>query len=283
MNSGDKDAFNDRFRFGENWSRFLRVLDAERISQAEQDLKTMLGVADLDGKSFLDIGSGSGLSSLAARRLGATVRSFDYDPESVACTEELKRRYFPDDGAWVIGSGSALDSGFIAGLGQFDVVYSWGVLHHTGAMWIGIEQALSCVSERGYLFIAIYNDQGWKSRFWWFIKFIYNRLPRTAGRAYAYALGSLFELLNIIKYTVKLHPMTAIAPLLGYKKKRGMSIRHDMVDWIGGFPYEFAGYETLVAYMQIRGFEHVKGNRASSLGCHEIVFRRAAGNTGNNH
>ena len=87
MNSGDKDAFNDRFRFGENWSRFLRVLDAERISQAEQDLKTMLGVADLDGKSFLDIGSGSGLSSLAARRLGATVRSFDYDPESVACTE----------------------------------------------------------------------------------------------------------------------------------------------------------------------------------------------------
>ena len=89
----------DRFEFGRNWSRFLSELDESRVAQAEQSLQTMLGVEDLGGKRFLDIGSGSGLFSLAARRLGAEVRSFDFDPDSVACTRELRGRYFPNDSA----------------------------------------------------------------------------------------------------------------------------------------------------------------------------------------
>ena len=89
-----------RFAFGENWTRFLATLDDERITIAEQSLREMLGVEQLTGKSFLDIGSGSGLFSLVARRLGARVYSFDYDPQSVACTAELRRRYFPDDEQW---------------------------------------------------------------------------------------------------------------------------------------------------------------------------------------
>src|ERR1700760_1565277 len=109
----------ERFGFGVTWARFLELLDEGRIARAEESLKNMLEVESLLGLSFLDIGSGSGLFSLAARRLGARVHSFDYDPHSVACTAELRRRYFPDDAAWMVEGGSALDGGDAPRLGPF--------------------------------------------------------------------------------------------------------------------------------------------------------------------
>ena len=86
----------ERFEFGRNWLSFLGSLTEERIAQAEDSLRDMLGSDAVKGKSFLDVGSGSGLFSLAAMRLGASkVHSFDYDEQSVECTKELKRRFFP--------------------------------------------------------------------------------------------------------------------------------------------------------------------------------------------
>ena len=122
-----------RFQFGENWSRFLSLVDEDRIAEAAARLSELLG--DISGKSFLDVGSGSGIHSLAALRLGASrVLSFDYDSKSVACTAELKRRFAPMAN-WQIEAGSALDEQYLRSLGPFDIVYAWGVLHHTGAMW----------------------------------------------------------------------------------------------------------------------------------------------------
>ncbi len=267
----------DRFEFGANWTGFLRLLNDERIYRAERSLKDMLGVADLKGKRFLDVGSGSGLFSLAARRLGAAVHSFDYDPSSVACTEELKKRFFTDDTDWIVEEASVLDRDYLDKLGQFDVVYSWGVLHHTGAMWEALDNILPRVKGGGgLLFIAIYNDQGWKSRAWWWIKYSCNRLPRRLRRPFAYLVGSFAHMANIVKYTMKLKPMVAIEPLLKYDKNyRGMSISHDMVDWIGGFPYEVASYSSLSSYVEKRGFELVRGKKVTTLGCSEMVFRTA--------
>ena len=146
MNSMSEIKAGRRFGFGANWARFLAVLDETRIIDAEKSLRDMLGVNDLYGRRFLDIGCGSGLFSLAARRLGAQVHSFDFDLQSVACAKELKRRYFPEDGTWRIEEGSILDSEYLERLGQFDIVYSWGVLHHTGSMWVAIENAISLVA-----------------------------------------------------------------------------------------------------------------------------------------
>jgi 2-polyprenyl-6-hydroxyphenyl methylase/3-demethylubiquinone-9 3-methyltransferase len=119
-------AQGERFEFGKNWSQFLRVLDEERILKAEESLREMLEATSLQGKTFLDIGSGSGLFSLAARRLGAKVHSFDFDTNSFACTSELRRRFFSDDENWKVEQGSVLDRNYIAALGKFDIVYSWG-------------------------------------------------------------------------------------------------------------------------------------------------------------
>lgn len=263
-----------RFAFGDNWARFLNVLNDDRINEAEASLRKMLAVEDLEGKTFLDIGSGSGLFSLAARRLGAKVFSFDYDPQSVACTAELRGRYFSDDADWVVSEGSALDAKYLERLGVFDIVYSWGVLHHTGAMWLGIENAMSRVGSGGRLYIALYNDQGLKSHVWWLVKWLYNRLPRPVNTLYAISLGLLTNALNIIKYTLKGKPMAAISPLLDYKSKRGMSVTHDLIDWMGGFPYEFVSNELMISYMRRRKFELVSTLPATSLGCHQWVFRR---------
>jgi SAM-dependent methyltransferase len=261
----------ERFEFGKNWARFLRRLSDERIALAEQSLQKMLNVERLDGKSFLDVGSGSGLFSLAARRLGARVHSFDYDPQSVACTAELRRRYGPSAGHWIVERGSALDPDYLARLGTFDVVYSWGVLHHTGAMWQALENVKPLVAERGHLYIAIYNDQGEITDRWAKVKRRYNRLPQPLSLLYAIGVMAGEEWQNLR------HPLKWITRLRNYPKttRRGMNWWHDNVDWIGGWPYERATVEQIVDVFAKDGF----GLRAlvdlsNGYGCNEFVFER---------
>jgi 2-polyprenyl-6-hydroxyphenyl methylase/3-demethylubiquinone-9 3-methyltransferase len=264
-----------RFEFGKNWARFLGSLDESRIAQAEDSLRTMLETPDLEGKSFLDIGSGSGLFSLAARRLGARVHSFDYDPDSVACTRELKRRYFQGDEEWTIEEGSALDAEYLKSLGAFEVVYSWGVLHHTGNMWHALENAALPVARRGKLFIAIYNDQGSKSGRWEWIKKTYNNLPRFLKIPFAIAVSAPEEAKAILRSVVTLNPREYLRSWTQYDPTRGMNRWRDIIDWVGGYPYEFARPEEVFEFYRARGFQLTRMKCGGvGLGCNEFVFVR---------
>src|SRR5437763_12334286 len=215
-------ARGERFEFGKNWRRFLEVLDDTLIACAEESLKQMLDVETLDGKNFLDIGSGSGLFSLAARRVGARVHSFDDDPNSVACTKELRRRYFDNDPDWRIEEGSALDVDYLKSLGTFNVVYSWGVLHHTGAMWTALDNAQVSVGVDGKLFVAIYNDLGSRSRRWRWIKRTYCDLPRILKTPFALIVIAPEEIRSFLGSLVRLKQHYYLRSCTKYNSTRGM-------------------------------------------------------------
>ena len=303
MNSEIDDVSSQqRFGFGKNWRNFLKVLDEDRIVEAECSLKSMLRVDDLRGKSVLDVGCGSGLFSLAAIRLGAAqVHSFDYDLQSVACTAEMKRRYFPTFQDWHIERGDVLERDYLANLCKWDIVYTWGVLHHTGNMWLALENVASLVIPGGLLFIAIYNDQGEISERWLRVKVRYNKgtvskwlvlgqfLPKWVILPFILdilffrrnpvrgVLSDIKHRRNILKGFVSSFrkPRHPLQRYRDYKKNRGMSLIHDWIDWLGGYPFEVAGPDELIEFYQTRGFSLRNSSlRTHGRGNNELVFQK---------
>ena len=269
MNSFEEEVGKgERFEFGKNWQDFLLTLNDRRIKEAENSIKELLRCESLKGKKFLDVGSGSGLFSLVARRLGASVLSFDYDPSSVACAQELRSRYFPNDEDWKIEQASVLDDDFLNTVGTFDIVYSWGVLHHTGNMQKALENVAKLVQNNGILVIAIYNDQGKKSRRWWKIKKLYC----------SSALGRLFVSSIFVPYFFLRIPVVRLIKgsdlSSSFETSRGMSIVHDWFDWLGGFPFEVAKVEDIFRFYDARGFRLRDLKTTIYSGNNEYVFVR---------
>jgi 2-polyprenyl-3-methyl-5-hydroxy-6-metoxy-1,4-benzoquinol methylase len=263
-----------QFDFGENWARFLTVLDSDRITEAERSIMNMLGVDSLSGMTFLDVGCGSGLLSLAAARLGADrVHSLDVNPTSVACAQQLRAQQAPKaDGSWSVEQASALDVDHLRSLGTWDVVYSWGVLHHTGRMWDALANVVGLVAPGGQLFISIYNDQGMPSRIWRLIKRTFNRLPQPLRVPYAVLVMAPIEAIRLLR----IGPRTYVQTWTAYKRERGMSRWHDLLDWVGGYPYEVATPDEIFDFFRSRGFVLERLVTRQGTGCNEFVFRRSA-------
>lgn len=229
-----------RFTFGKNWMDFIKKnFDEARVEISQHHLLDFLGTKDLRGKYFLDIGCGSGLHSLAALRAGAArIVSFDYDQDSVRTTNMLK--VLADSPAtWAVTQGSALDKDFMATLDKGDIVYSWGVLHHTGALWTALQNAASLMKDDGCLYIALYDPTHMQpsAEFWVEIKKKYNRRS-WIGKKY-------MEWWYVWRFIMQKNPRN-LGLYLKFKRNylrsagRGMSMHTDIRDWLGGWPFEYA-------------------------------------------
>lgn len=271
--TGDDDQH--RFPFGANWAHFARNVEWFQVDSAARSLNEMLGEGALVGKSFLDIGAGSGLFSLSAVLLGARrVHSFDVDDESIVTVRAMKERYAM--GAdWTIERGSAIDEGYMRRLGTFDIVYAWGVLHHTGDLWRSLDLTANAVAPGGSLFISIYNDQGNVSRRWLTIKRIFNDLPPLLRPIYAILAVTPRELRLLSGSLVRGQALSYFAKWRRVNRGRGMSGWYDLLDWVGGYPFEVAKPEDIFDFVAVRGFRLVRLRTCGGgHGCNEFVFVR---------
>lgn len=252
------------FKFGENWASFSKQLDETRIEDAMQSLTSLFGEGALKSKSFLDIGCGSGLFSIAAARLGARkVVGMDVDSISVTVSQANALQWLHDPSAVSLRQLSALDTEQMDALGQFDVVYSWGVLHHTGNMALALENAARRVAPGGRFMVAIYNRH-WSSGIWKIIKWFYNRVGRVGQKIIVWIFTPI---IFIAKWLV-----TFKNPL---KMRRGMDFMHNIVDWVGGYPYEYAGVEEMTRSLKGLGFDAVEARNANTpIGCNEFICRK---------
>ena len=231
-------AVNDSaqaFPFGRNWEEFVRKhFSEERVRVSRQHIVKFLDLPDLKGKYFLDVGCGSGLSSLAAWEAGAAkVVSFDVDLDSVRTTEQLRQmRGVPRN--WTVLTGSALDPQFLSTLEPADIVYSWGVLHHTGQMWQAIRNAATLLKSGSQFYIALYLTSA-KSPYWLETKKKYNSASNFEKR--------LMEARYVVRHVLipkLVRGQNPIRFIKTYEQRRGMAFLPDVRDWLGGYPYEDA-------------------------------------------
>jgi 2-polyprenyl-6-hydroxyphenyl methylase/3-demethylubiquinone-9 3-methyltransferase len=263
-----------RFEFGRNWQSFVRTcLNADRIAVATASLQRILATETLRGRSFLDVGCGSGLFSLSAALLGAErVVSFDVDPQSVQASTDVRARAGLSADRWQIRQGSVLDEQFLATLEPADVVYAWGVLHQTGEMWRAIDNIIGRIKPGGVIVLSIYNKVERRigsSGQWWHIKRWYCRSSPRVRRLIEWLYLSALAAWDLL--TLR-HPS---ARTRNYQEQRGMDFRHDVRDWIGGFPYEYATAGEVFTYLHDKsGLQLRFLNTQEGHGCNEFTFVR---------
>lgn len=256
---------NTYFDFGENWTSYSKnALTSEALELARDSLKKLFGDEGLRGKRFLDVGSGTGIFSIAALQLGAKhAVGIDINPKCIDIGQKNAIQFLGKGTCPEFRIVSVLDETAMTKLGTFDIVYAWGSLHHTGEMYKAITHVRKNVEKNGKLCLAIYNRH-YTSPWWSIIKYLYNLSPIWLQKMW---VGSFYPIIYIAKFLI-----TFRNP---FKMHRGMDFYYDVVDWIGGYPYEYASEKEILDFIIPKGFKHIKTFPAIlPTGNNEFIFEK---------
>jgi SAM-dependent methyltransferase len=262
------------FSFGKNWEQFLQHVTPDQIQKAQDYLQWFVWKhLDIAGKTLIDIGCGSGIMSLAYIMLGAKkVLSIDVDTASIGCAKSLREKYNISSEKRDIQTCSILDKEGIEILGKFDIVYSWGVIHHSWDMWRWLANTLSLTHQWSYLYIALYNTctrlAEWTSTFWVTLKKIYSKHKRTR-----YIIKPIYTSYLILwLLATGRNPVRYIS---AYKSFRGMNFFTDIEDRLGWYPYEHATYDAIVSYYSSKWYDLSAWIEVRSIWCNEFLFKKS--------
>lgn len=268
-----EDIYGEKFSFGKNWELFLKNLTPKKIAEAKKSLSDFTKLDNFEGKVFVDIGCGSGLFSLCALKLGAKkVISVDIDDSSIKCAKYLRKKYNSNNSKnWEVIKGSALDKNFIETLPKADILYSWGVLHHTGDMYRALDNVDVLLKKNSIYYLAIYNDfKGlpFNSSTWVSLKKFYSSSN--------YVFRKVFDMIYIciIIFGLLINFRNPISYIYNYSKitVRGMNFYRDVVDWLGGYPFEYASVKKIDSFYKKRGLKLINLNKTEREGCNEFLF-----------
>jgi len=257
-----------RFTFGKNWSKFVDShFNPERLEGSVRVFQDFTSLQALSSKTFIDVGCGSGLHSLAAHKMAAKkITSFDFDPQAVDATVKLKT-IAGSPSNWEINQGSILDLDFVSSLGKFDFVYSWGVLHHTGSVWRAIENTSTLVAPKGQMYLALYSlDVQPRADYWLATKEKYVKSSH------------LTKMFMEQSYLFRYYYASSVRRyLFGSHKKekgrtRGMELMTDVRDWLGGWPMEFVLDDEVVRFVGKLGYQLTNIKKGEA--CTEFLFQR---------
>ncbi len=268
-----EDIYTEKFSFGKNWAHYLKRLTKRKLQIAQQSIQHFTKLKTLTGKTFIDVGCGSGLFSLAAIMLGAKhVTSFDADINSVNCALYLRKKFKIPHTRWRIEHASAVNAQQLKKFKKADIVYSWGVLHHTGDMWKALDLVTTLVEKNGLLYIAIYNHYTRfpSSHTWLKIKKLYVNSPAPVKWLITFAYITQILLFRM------LHFQNPISYVKNYERSsvRGMSFYNDVIDWLGGYPYEFASVKEITDFYEQRGYATKNIRAVNGTGCNEFLFQK---------
>ena len=260
-----------RFGFGRNWRNYSKLITKDRLLKAELHLKDRFQVQSLEGR-FLDVGCGSGVFSVAALNLGAKVKGFDFDINSVKTSRKVLVEFSAGNTNWEVKQGDILTTNHKDDISQSDFIYSWGVLHHTGNMELAIENIARNAKRNARWVVAIYNDLGIESVKWTKLKKLYvDYVP----------LRPFLLIYSYYRFWAKQQFHSAIHfrnPFDGWKNytidSRGMSAWYDLIDWAGGYPFEVATPEWMKDKIEPLGWRMVNMWRNDGIGNNEFLFVR---------